>query len=191
MQCLSDHMTLLEICKSVTISDGHNIRTFDSSIGLLVVCKNDHIPCHNIRLSQISDYHCNKNVDMSLQKRAKSPSPSRKPHHAPSEPPIDDPLIAEKKSEANEQITETPRAAEKAEKEEVVAEEISASVAADPSFTSVFDIEPPFKECLISTQYNFTPRNCHLPVEAGYKAVFCPRGNLLLRANWDFEMATL
>jgi len=80
------------------------------------------------------------------KKRAKSPSPSRKPHHAPSEPPIDDPLIAEKKSEANEQITETPRAAEKAEKEEVVAEEISASVAADPSFTSVFDIEPPFKK---------------------------------------------
>lgn len=75
------------------------------------------------------------------KKRTKSPSPSRKPHHAPSEP-----LIAENKSEAIEQITETPKAAEKAEKEEVVAEEISASVAADPSFTSVFDIEPPFKK---------------------------------------------
>ena len=59
------------------------------------------------------------------------------------------------------EVTETPRSDEKGEiaaKEEVIEQGVSASeskaasVAADPSFTSVFDIEPPFKECSILMQ---------------------------------------
>ena len=92
------------------------------------------------------------NVDISLQKRAKSPSPSRngKQLQTPSEPLINESLIPENKSEANEEITETPREAEKAEVGDKDTSECKAeSVSADPSFTSVFDIEPPFKECVI------------------------------------------
>ena len=84
----------------------------------------------------------------------RSPSPSRngKQQKAPS----DSPTTAEIKSEVKEEVTETPREAEQTQVVEqtiTASESKSESVTAvpggekDPSFTSVFDIEPPFKEC--------------------------------------------
>ena len=92
-----------------------------------------------------------------MQKRQKSPSPSRSekrqaPSKSPSQP------LPENIYETQRDTVETPKATGDTlveEKEEVAEEpvevlEVSASErkppAADPSFTSVFDIEPPFKE---------------------------------------------
>ena len=83
----------------------------------------------------------------------KSPSPSRNGKQQKTS--SDSPISKDTKSEVKEEVKETLK---EAEQTQVVEEKIAASesksesVAAvpsgdkDPSFTSVFDIEPPFKE---------------------------------------------
>ena len=84
----------------------------------------------------------------------RSPSPSRNGKQQKSPP--ETPIIAETKSEVKEEVTEAPREDEKTQvvEEKIVASESKSESATavpsgekDPSFTSVFDIEPPFKEC--------------------------------------------